>query len=213
MEETKDTLSTKTVSDLSDQMMADEEDGKEFTLEYYKARFLSSIGRSLYYARRQAGLTQTQIAEHLNTTQSAIARLEADKNGAVSFHRYADFVIACGLMPRSLVLHTILEPIALLREEALARASAQHSQEPPNIEHIHSTPTSIHDSFRAWVTSNATALTSLTPLTNQDVKAAIETAQNIVRQSQQQYRGNNATSTSTGHQTSTVANNERLVFV
>src|SRR5712692_6220887 len=132
MEQFENASSVNTTSDFIAEMMMDEKDGEEFTLEYLKARFLSSVGRSLYYARRQAGLTQAQVAERMGTTQSAIARFEADKNGAMSFHRYVDFAIACGMMPRSLVLHPILEPIASLRDEVIGRAAIPHSQEPLN---------------------------------------------------------------------------------
>lgn len=202
MGKSEDTSSTGTPLDFIVGMMTDEKDGKEFTLEYLKASFLSSVGRSLYYARRQAGLTQAQIAERMNTTQPVIARFEADKNGAISFHRYVDFAIACGLMPRSLVLHPILEPIASLRDEVIARAEVRRSQEPPN--------TGQSNSIRAftgngtWLVSNAASPTDRTPLSYQDVKAASETARNIVSQFQQQSRGDNATNTSMGRLTSTV---------
>ena len=58
MENFDNTANGETVSDFMGEMMLDEKDGEEFTREYLKARFVSSIGRSLYYARRQAGLTQ-----------------------------------------------------------------------------------------------------------------------------------------------------------
>lgn len=116
----EDTSNVETTSDFMSKMMMDEKDGEEFTREYLKARFLSSIGRSLYYARRQAGLTQADVAERMHTTQSAIARFESGKDGSMSFRRYVDFAMACGMMPRSLVPHSILEPIASLRDETIA---------------------------------------------------------------------------------------------
>lgn len=128
-------VNQETVSEFAVEMMNDKDSGEEFTREYLKAKFLSSAGRSLYYARRWAGLTQAQIAERLHTTQSAIARLEADKDGAMTFHRYADFAIACGLMPRSLMLEPILESIETLRDEMIARAKSGQREETSHARH------------------------------------------------------------------------------
>ena len=125
----EDTSNVETTSDFIIEMMMDEKDGEEFTREYLKASFLSSIGRSLYYARRQAGLTQANVAERMDTTQSAVARFEAGNDGSMSFRRYVDFAIACGMMPRSLVLHSVLEPIASLRDEVVADFAAESLQE------------------------------------------------------------------------------------
>src|SRR6266566_4069115 len=116
MEQFEDASSVNTTPDFIAEMMMDKKDGKEFTQKYLKARFLSSVGRSLYYARRNAGLTQEQVAERMHTQQSVIARFEADKKGSMSFRRYVDFAIACGMMPRSLTLNPILEPIEVLRD-------------------------------------------------------------------------------------------------
>jgi transcriptional regulator with XRE-family HTH domain len=133
MKRSSDTSNMELPSDFAVEMMKDEKDGEAFALEYFKASFLSSVGRSLYYTRRQAGLTQEQVAERMNTTQSAVARFEADKNGSMSFRRFVDFAIACDVMPRSLVLHPILEPITALRNEVIALADAQQVQEPFNV--------------------------------------------------------------------------------
>ncbi len=129
MEKSMDTSSRETASDFIVEMMTDEKDGEEFTRAYLKAKFLSSVGRSLYSARRKAGLTQEQVAERMNTQQPAIARLEADKNGSMSFRSYVDFAIACGMMPRSLMLAPILEPIDSLREEVIARSVSGYVQD------------------------------------------------------------------------------------
>lgn len=198
MEQFEDASSVNTTSDFIAEMMMDEKDGEEFTLEYLKARFLSSVGRSLYYARRQAGLTQAQVAERMNTTQSAIARFEADKNGAMSFHRYVDFAIACGLMPHSLVLHPILEPIDSLRDEVIARAESRSSLEPPQAITV--------DNIKAHLAGKQASPTGPTPLTNQNAKAAIETAENTVERSRQQYLGQDVTTASSSRR------NERMVF-
>ncbi len=47
-------------------------------------------------ARRRAGLTQRELAERLNTTQSAIARLERGRTEP-SYERVAEAVRACGM--------------------------------------------------------------------------------------------------------------------
>ena len=97
----------------------------------------------MYYGRK-AGLTQEQVAERMNTQQPAIARLEADKNGSMSFRRYVDFALACGMMPRSLMLASILEPIYSLCDEVIAHTVAQHAQSTlgPQSMPISSTPIS-----------------------------------------------------------------------
>lgn len=124
MEKTNDAQSMKTTSEFIVQMMTDEKDGEEFTREYLKARFLSSAVRALYNARRKAGLTQTQIAERLNTKQTAIARLEADADGSISLRRYVDFALACGLDP----LDIILEPIESVRDYVIHNPQAPRTQ-------------------------------------------------------------------------------------
>lgn len=118
-----------TEAEFMTRMLTDEEKGEEFTIEYFKARYLSSVGRSLYYARRKAGLTQEQVAERMHTHQSAIARLEADRDGSISFHHYVEYVIACGFMPCSLVTNSPLEPIQALREELLEHVKSEQSGE------------------------------------------------------------------------------------
>ena len=55
-------------------------------------------------ARRNAGLTQREVAERLHTTQSAIARMEHDRGGGVSLRRFANYIAACGYMPREVSL-------------------------------------------------------------------------------------------------------------
>jgi transcriptional regulator with XRE-family HTH domain len=58
-------------------------------------------GRIVREARRRAGLTQRELAEHVGTTQSAIARIE---RGATepAYDRVRRLVAACGfeLIPR-----------------------------------------------------------------------------------------------------------------
>jgi transcriptional regulator with XRE-family HTH domain len=91
-----------TTSDYLIQQLTDEEEGKDFAVEYFKSGFMASAVDTLFYMRRQAGLTQAQVAERLNTKQSAIARLESDSDGGISLHRYIDFALACGMVPHNI---------------------------------------------------------------------------------------------------------------
>ncbi|HZU66643.1 MAG TPA: helix-turn-helix transcriptional regulator [Ktedonobacteraceae bacterium] len=99
MKRDEDTQISGTMNDYLVQRMTDEQHGQEFTIEYLKADFLASAANALSSLRHQAGLTQAQLAERLNTKQSAIARLEADFDGAISLRRYIDFALACGFIP------------------------------------------------------------------------------------------------------------------
>jgi DNA-binding XRE family transcriptional regulator len=64
----------------------------EFRAEYDKADAEFAVIEALVKARMEAGLTQTELAERIGTTQSAVARLEG---GGVSpslstLRRYAE---------------------------------------------------------------------------------------------------------------------------
>jgi transcriptional regulator with XRE-family HTH domain len=113
-----------TMIDYLVQKFTDEEQGKEFASEYLKSAFLTSAANGLFYMRRQAGLTQAQVAERLNTKQSAIARLEDDFDGGISLRRYVDFALACGVVPHditfapleSAISYTIAQPKILFTQ-------------------------------------------------------------------------------------------------
>lgn len=67
-------------------------DSPEFRSEYEKADAEFAVIEALVRARVDAGLTQTELAQRIGTTQSAIARLEG---GGVSpslstLRRYAE---------------------------------------------------------------------------------------------------------------------------
>lgn len=202
----EDTSSEKTTPDLLTEMMMDEKDGEEFTLGYFKARFLSSIGSSLYYARRKAGLTQAQVAERMNTKQSVIARFEADENGSMSFRRYLDFAIACGMMPRSFRLHPILEPIATLRDEMIAHAQLQNVQGPLHVRHSGEVQAFKLDDLKVQFFSNSPAPVLWQPMTDQDGPRAVETAVNYVKQLQRPLPKENVTTAISDFHISTLAN-------
>lgn len=117
MENAKDVQITGTMSDYLVERLGDEEHGQEYAVEYFKADFLTAAAISLFTLRREAGLTQAQIAERLHTKQSAIARLEADFDGAMSLRRYIDFVLACGSVPH----HLTFTPIETARAFTIAQ--------------------------------------------------------------------------------------------
>src|SRR2546426_8169144 len=107
---------SETTDDVIAQELSDENNGPAFVREFLKAGFLSSAVDALFYARRQADLTQAEVAERLNTKQAAIARLEADTDGSMSLRRYVEFALACGMVP----LNIILAPIEPVRNFVIA---------------------------------------------------------------------------------------------
>jgi transcriptional regulator with XRE-family HTH domain len=107
MEKDEDIQITGTTDELIVQMLTDKEHGEEFTREYLKRSFLSAAVNALFHARRDAGLTQAQVAEKLNTKQTAIARLEADTAGSMSLRRFVEFALACGRMPFDIKLELV----------------------------------------------------------------------------------------------------------
>jgi transcriptional regulator with XRE-family HTH domain len=72
--------------------------------QYLKQSFLMEAMLSLFQARRQANLTQQQVATRMGTKQSVVARWEADFSGAMSLRNYVEFAFACGVRPFDLTL-------------------------------------------------------------------------------------------------------------
>lgn len=114
-----------TVTDYLIQQLTDEEHGKEFAAEYLKSVFLETTVNDLFYVRRQAGLTQAQVAEKMKTKQAAIARFEADFDGGMSLRRYVDFALACDMIP----LRITLAPVEQVRQYTVARPKGSGTQE------------------------------------------------------------------------------------
>jgi transcriptional regulator with XRE-family HTH domain len=117
MEYDEDVQITGTTGDYIGQRLRDEKYGQEYTLGYLKADFLATAANALFTLRREAGLTQAQVAEQLQTKQSAIARLEADFDGAMSLRRFVDFALACGVIPH----HVTFTPIETARNFTIAQ--------------------------------------------------------------------------------------------
>ncbi len=62
-----------------------------FREEYEKLSSEYQIARMLILARKEAGMTQQEVAERMRTSQSAIARIESGKPGSLrSIERYAN---------------------------------------------------------------------------------------------------------------------------
>ncbi|MHB1005415.1 MAG: helix-turn-helix domain-containing protein [Chloroflexota bacterium] len=97
---------------------------EESSRAFLRQSWLSNAVASLRLARHRSGLTQAEIAQRMGTSQSAIARLEADIEGRIALHRYIDYASACGMMP----LDVTLEPFALVREYAMAKPEKQRQQ-------------------------------------------------------------------------------------
>jgi DNA-binding XRE family transcriptional regulator len=63
----------------------------EVQKEYDESRLEYEVAHALIEARGQAKMTQNQVAQKMNTTQSAIARLESGRcfPSLQTIHRYA----------------------------------------------------------------------------------------------------------------------------
>jgi DNA-binding XRE family transcriptional regulator len=69
-------ISTYTLDELINENMQD----KEFAKHFRYQKFLSNIAQKVYELRKKAGLTQTQLAELVQTSQPVIARLESGED-------------------------------------------------------------------------------------------------------------------------------------
>lgn len=118
-------LDTKTTADFIAERLRGPVDGEAYFRGYLRTGFLESAVNTLYQVRRQAGLTQAQVAEKLNTKQAAIARLEDDTEGAMSLRRYVDFVMACGMIPYDITY----VPIEAVRSYTLENPQLPLTQE------------------------------------------------------------------------------------
>lgn len=125
MEKHENNQLRETTADVIAHELADERNDPAFVEEYLKAGFLSSAIDALFYARRQANLTQAQVAERLNTKQASIARLEADTSGSLTLRRYVEFALACGMVP----LDITLAPIDSVRDFVRSHPDSPLTQE------------------------------------------------------------------------------------
>jgi transcriptional regulator with XRE-family HTH domain len=194
MENSKD-IQVQTTSDFITEMMTDEQTGDEFSREYLKAGFLSSAVRALFYARKEAGLTQAQVAEQLNTKQAAIARLEADTEGSMSLRRYVEAALACGMIP----LDITLVPVSVLRDYVIAHPEAPRTQEAYN-EWLNNIVQSQSEVPSIQPESNPLAPTAITASTSLDTEPVADFAVNHLKQPSQLLSTGNTTRSISGQQ-------------
>src|SRR5437879_606888 len=90
------TASEGTISELIREVLTESEQSAK---AYLAESWLTEVIGVLRDARRQAGLTQHDVAERMDTTQSSIARLENDESGSVTLRRYVSYLIACDRLP------------------------------------------------------------------------------------------------------------------
>ena len=114
-----------TTKDVIVRELTDEKNGLTFAREYLKADFLAAAVDALFYARRQAGLTQEQVAQKLGKKQEAIARWEADTEGKMSLRQYVEIALACDMIP----LDIILESIDSVRDYVIHNPQAPRTQD------------------------------------------------------------------------------------
>lgn len=122
-----------TIEDIIRDLLASD---PEAAREYLKESFLLNAMSALFHARRDAGLTQAQLAERLHTRQSSIARLERDQSGSVTLRRFIEVALACGVMPFDISFVPVEEMIRFASEAA----------ETPRTQEV----------FAAWAASHAT---------------------------------------------------------
>ena len=91
---------------------------------YLKESFLSEAILTLFHARRDAGLTQAQLAARLGVKQPTIARLERDFSGSVTLRRYVEVALACGVIPLDLALVPVEQLKQFAQEDPGAEKTA-----------------------------------------------------------------------------------------
>ena len=92
-------------------------EGDEETARAYLAEsFLTEAMLALFHARRDAHLTQEQVAKTMGTRQAAITRWERDFTGSISLRKYVEFALACGVAPFDM----LLAPVSAMRDFAIA---------------------------------------------------------------------------------------------
>jgi len=77
-------------------------DDDEWLTSYVKTSWLMHMMLQLEAARKQAGMTQGELADLLGTTSDAIVHIEADFDGNISLKDYIDWLLACGVVPKPL---------------------------------------------------------------------------------------------------------------
>lgn len=102
-------------------------ESEEAAGEYLKATWFYRAMEGIREARIQSGLTQSDVAEKIGTTQSVIARLENAYEGTFSLNRFLEYAWASGAAPLDLTwvspdelrAFAALNPAAPRTEEAV----------------------------------------------------------------------------------------------
>ncbi len=133
----------------------------EAAREYLKESFLTEAMLALFHARRDAELTQAQLAERLGTKQSSIARLERDLSGSVTLRRYVEVALACGVMP----LDVALVPVAQIKQYATHNPGAEKTPAAFNAWLASQVPVSLSTviSLQPVMSANASMIETSTP--------------------------------------------------
>lgn len=84
------------LDDAVTQMLEGDPDTAQSYLFY---RWFSQWMETIRLEREEQGLTQKDLAESLNTTQSSIARLENDRRGSITVRRLWEYAFAVGVSP------------------------------------------------------------------------------------------------------------------
>lgn len=193
----EDIQMAETTSSFLAHLLKEDEEGQAFVEAYLKSSFLSLAVDALFYARRQAGLTQAQVAEQLKTKQTAIARLEADTTGSMSLRRFVEVAMACGMMPFDIQL----VPVNSLREYVIANPEAPKTSDAYNAWVMRSAqigPTSTytaHDTTAANITAT---------ITHQDTQPALDYVEEYLKRPSQEWPFKGVTSTASSAQTRSI---------
>ncbi len=107
-----DLAETGTAADAVRELLADD----KLAYSYLLTNFIASAMLGLSAARQAAGMTQREVAEKMQTHQSAVARWESDMSGKMSLLNYVRFAHTVGKQPFNLAL----EDIECIRQFALA---------------------------------------------------------------------------------------------
>lgn len=190
--EQRETVQIRKTDDFVVDLMTDQENGEEFSREYIKKGFLSSARRLLFEARRQAKLTQAEVAERLHTKQAAIARWEKDREGSMSLRNFVEFLMACGKAPFDITD----EAYPAFREYVLAHPEAPRTQMDYHIWHSQGPEVFSIEGVKTTVVSNPVSSTYSMTFTEHDGKLVAETADKSVRSAAQERHRSEAGNTS-----------------
>jgi transcriptional regulator with XRE-family HTH domain len=92
-------------------------EGNERASVFLEQQWLSGATALLRQCRREAGLTQAEVAERMGTTRAVVARLERDTRGHFTLRRFVDYLMACGVQPFQIEVAPTEDLVAFLRDD------------------------------------------------------------------------------------------------